>query len=165
MASFSSCSNNSKKKQDQEIALEDSLIASTQLIDSVTKSECRLLQTKINDHLLEGKAIISIQIVEKIQDITNQMHINIDSTFKTISNSNLNNVKVTLSNKLERYIQVIFQINPEIWMTYRNEFYKIIDTTYFNGFNSIDNINYFKAKINNTISFIENKSVLLFTKQ
>ena len=160
---YSSCSN-SANKQESKIAIEDSLIASTHLIDSVTKNEYKLLQTKVNDSILKKEAIISIQNVEKIQDITNQMRINIEPVFNTISSSNLTDVKATLTKKLERYIEVIFQINPEIWMKYRKEFPQIINTSYFDGFNSVADINYFKAKTNNTISFIENKSVLLFTK-
>ncbi|MEO6668867.1 MAG: hypothetical protein ABIN36_05295 [Ferruginibacter sp.] len=152
-----SCTSNSSTGP-TGIILVDSLSNSTKVTDNQTDSVFELIKKRSFNTSLDKRGEIRLIYAEKIKTISDDFKNQIDSCYKFATNTNYNVTKAIVVQKLKRYIDIIFQINPEIWMAYRKEFPILINENEFANCNA--DLKSLEIKTSNILSTVQNKAIV-----
>jgi hypothetical protein len=149
------------QKEEIESDNNQSLLLNTEIIDNYTEQELEDIKSKLFDPSTSDRAQIWYPTAEKVISLTNSVRTSIDSCFAVCDKTNLEKNKFALLEMANKYKESILNINtdPDFSQKYKNEFTKLIDSTYFKNFTTLALNKTFQNKMRNSISIMANRIV------
>jgi hypothetical protein len=153
------------RDSNEDTTLIESLLVSTNIVNSYTKQELKELEGKRWHAGTSDRAKAWFIVANKIDSLTTEANSSLAAYCKNVNDENFQECKAKLSKKANDYVKSILSYNQELRKYFENDFTKLLNSAYFKDFTSIELIKVNQVKACHSISIIANKAISYCNQQ